>query len=203
LATVQSPRVPLALLALFAVVWSVLAIDASPRFGWFVEQLLVAVALPVLILSYRRFRFSNLSYALITVFLIVHEIGAHWSYWVPLPWEEWGFARNHYDRVVHFAFGLLLALPVWEFLGRVVGLQGRWRAVFTVDVIVVASVAYEVIEWLAALVLAPDAGDRFVGLQGDLFDPVKDIALGGLGAILAMLSTMRLRSRRAAEPVAS
>lgn len=192
---VQSPRVPLILLAAFAVIWTILAIDASPRFGWAVEQILVFIVIPVLIVTYRWLPLSNASYVLIFLFLVIHEIGAHWSYWVPLPWEEWGFARNHYDRIVHFSFGLLLAYPFRELLMRIVGLGRGWASVFAVDVVVVASVVYEVIEWLAALVLAPEAGDRFVGLQGDLFDPVKDIALGGLGAIIAMVGLWVFRPR--------
>lgn len=189
-------RVPPALLAAFAVAWVALAIDPTYRFGWFLENLLVFAALPVLVLSYWRFRLSNLSYTLIFLFLLLHEVGAHYSYWVPLDWEGMGFERNHYDRVVHAGFGLLLAYPLREALQRALRTGPGWGASLAVGAVLAFSAVYEIVEWLAALVVDPRAAESFVGLQGDLFDPIKDMALAGGGAIVALAVAAALERRR-------
>ena len=136
-------RAPHIFLAAFAGVWVVTAIRPLYFQDWFLENLLVFATVPVLVGTYRRFRFSNLSYLLITLFLILHVIGAHYTYSeVPLGnWlrDGWQMSRNHYDRVVHFTFGLFLAYPLWEILVRVGGVRNGWSYAVTVPVVLAGS----------------------------------------------------------------
>ena len=118
------------LLATFVVLWVVLAIKPLYRQDWLLENILVAVLVPTGLLIARYFRLSNLSYTLITVFLILHITGAHYTYEkVPFGYtlSDWfGAERNHYDRIVHFSFGFLLAYPIREMFLRIASVRGLW-----------------------------------------------------------------------------
>lgn len=182
-----SRRYPKVALGLIFVAWIVSAIGAIQPFDWFLESILVMLFVPLLVLTYRRFPLSDLSYTLILIFLCLHLVGAHWAYGaVPIPWEQWGFERNHYDRVVHFSFGLLMSYPIREAFYRIARARGFWGFFLPLDVTLSFSAVYEIIEWLVAAIVSPEAGAAFVGAQGDLFDPIKDMALAGTGAILTM-----------------
>ena len=95
--------------------------------------------------------------------------------------------RNHYDRVVHFSFGLLLAIPVRELLARWTGLAGRAASFVALLAILAGSMVYEIIEWAFVLVADPAAGTAFLGAQGDPWDAQKDMALASLGGLLTLL----------------
>ncbi|MDH5750154.1 MAG: DUF2238 domain-containing protein, partial [Rhodospirillales bacterium] len=111
----SSRRLRVGLVAFYAAVWIIAAIDPFDRFDWFLENLLVAAFAVYLFASYRRHPLSDLSYVLITLFLTLHAIGAHYTY-SEMPMGHWlkdafEMERNHYDRVVHFTYGLLCAVP--------------------------------------------------------------------------------------------
>jgi putative membrane protein len=198
-------RVPLACLLVFAAAWTALAIAPSYREDWLLENLPVFLAVPSAVLTYRRFRFSDRAYVQMTAFLILHAVGAHYTYSeVPLgAWvsELLGWSRNHYDRFVHFAFGVLLLRPVRELAFRHGREPGRW-AVFLLSVAAVSalSVTYEVVEWLTAIVVDPKAGTAFLGTQGDQWDAQKDMVLACAGAVLAAL-VEEVCSRQGVRPV--
>jgi putative membrane protein len=191
-------RYPLVLLAVFIVYaagWAYRPVDAK---DWALENALAAAFLLALIVSYRRFPLSNVSYTLIFVFLCLHTIGAHYTYSL-VPYDEWakklsgttingtfGFQRNHFDRLVHFTFGLLLAYPVREMFLRVAGVRGFWGYYLPLDVTMSLSMLYELIEWAAAIMLGSELGQAYLGTQGDVWDAHKDMALATLGAIIAM-----------------
>jgi putative membrane protein len=161
----------------------------------------VFVSAAVLIPGYRRFRFSNTSYALLTVFLTLHMAGAHYTYAeTPLGFwlQDWfGFERNHYDRLVHFSFGLLLVLPLREYLLSRSGVTAGWSYLFSVVVVMALSAFYEIIEMLAAVVVSPELGTAYLGTQGDEWDAQKDSALASAGAIVAVVAAWGWqRSRR-------
>jgi putative membrane protein len=105
---------------------------------------------------------------------------------VPYEWVRLGTERNHYDRIVHFSFGLLMAYPIREVFHRVAHARGFWGYYLPLDVTLAFSALYEVLEWLFATVAAPEQGTAFLGSQGDPFDAVKDMALAGTGAALTM-----------------
>src|SRR5204863_8499863 len=122
-------------LTIYVVFWIALAIRPSDRGDWFLENLLIFISVAVLALTYRTFQFSNLSYALILIFIVFHTVGAHYTY-AKVPAGFWlqdllRLKRNHYDRVIHFGFGFLLVYPMSELLvrfGRVKDTWGPWLA---------------------------------------------------------------------------
>lgn len=185
-------RVPAACLAVFLVVWTTLAIAPRHRADWLLENLPVLVAVPAAIVGYRRFRFSDRAYVQATIFLVLHTVGSHYTY-SEVPLGDWartafGFSRNHYDRLVHFAFGLLMLRPIRE-LGFRSGREPGPVALryFSVAAAAWWSLFYEVIEWLVAATVDPAAGTAYLGTQGDPWDAQKDMALATLGAVLAAL----------------
>ncbi len=110
--------------------WVLTAIRPLYPRDWLLENLLVFIYSALLLATYRRFAFSNLSYALFTVFLSLHLVGAHYTY-AEVPLGLWmrdalELSRNHYDRLVHFSFGLLIAYPFREILLRAAGLRRSW-----------------------------------------------------------------------------
>jgi putative membrane protein len=160
-------------------------------FDWALENGLVFCLIPVLIFSYRRFNFSDLSYLLIFIYLSIHEFGAHYKY-SDVPLGEWlkpllHTQRNHYDRIAHFSFGLLLAYPMREIAMRSLGVRGRWLYYLPVECTLALSAIYEILEALAANILTPERGEEFVGMQGDMWDSQEDMFMAGLGAVIGVL----------------
>lgn len=194
-----------ALALAYAAVWIVTSIRPLDRHDWLLENLLVFGLVIVLIATYRAFPLSDLSYLLITAFMTLHAIGAHYTYaQVPLGfWMEsaFGLARNHFDRIVHFSFGLLMAYPIREVFLRVANARGFWAYYLPLDVTLAFSALYEIIEMVIASLVAPGTGDAWLGTQGDVWDPQKDMGLAALGALLCMCITALIRKLRAPRPV--
>ena len=181
--------------------WVLTAIAPLYPRDWLLENLLVFAWSILLAFSYRWFRFSNLSYGLFTVFLSLHLVGAHYTY-AETPFGFWlqdwfGFERNHYDRLVHFSFGLLLAWPMREILLRQSGISPGWSYFLAVNCVLAFSAVYEIIEMVAAVIVSPELGTAYLGTQGDEWDAQKDGALAGTGAVMAMSAAWFFeRSRR-------
>lgn len=179
-------------LCLGAVGLGVLLAAIEPRYLYLYvsENALVFVSVPWLALTYRRFRFSNASYVALAVFLLMHEVGAHYGYDeapVFAGWEGWGWSRNPYDRVVHAAFGVLGAVPIRELLVRKAGLRGFVASQVTLAEIGASSLVYELIEWAYAKAANPNAVPMFLGAQGDPWDAQKDMANAFVGGLVACL----------------
>ncbi len=179
------------LLISFVIVWIWAAINPLFPHDWLLENYLVFISVPLILLSARYFKLSDTSYGLITLFMILHVVGSHYTY-AEVPFgdtlQTWlGASRNMYDRLVHFSFGLLLAYPIHEMFLRVAHARGFWGYFFPIDLTLSFSALYEVIEWIAARNVDPAAGIAFLGSQGDVWDAQKDMGLAGLGALLAML----------------
>jgi len=179
------------MIVLYAVFWGWMAIEPYAWSNWWLENLLVLAACAVLGLTFKRFRFTNVSYALITIFLALHTLGAHYSYnTTPIDrlLHYWfGFERDNFDRVVHTAFGLLIAYPVWECSVRIIGLKRKWAYVCTPLLILAFGALYELIEMWVALLVAPEVGTRFLGTQGDVWDAQHDMEVALYGAVAAMV----------------
>lgn len=154
-----------------------------------------------------RLEISRLSFSLIILFLCLHTLGARYLYSYT-PYDAWaerllginitdtfGFRRNHYDRVVHFSYGLLLAVPVQELERRYLKLSLMVSAVLAVEFILASSAAYELLEWMVAVIFTPEWAESFLGQQGDTFDAQKDTALATLGAMIAVNTNVLLRRR--------
>jgi putative membrane protein len=171
-------------------------------FDWGLENVLVTGFLVMLVLTYDRFPLSDLSYLLIVVFLSFHEWGAHYKY-SDVPLGEWmkpwlHTQRNHYDRVIHFSFGLLLSYPMQEVFLRLGRVTEGWRYYLPVEATLALSAVYEMMEAGVASVVSPQRGEEFVGMQGDIFDSQKDMFNATMGAIVAMVIVYAVRKRRAA-----
>ena len=184
-------RVPLILLALLALIVLVSGLNPFDRLVWVVESLLVFALAIGLIASYRNFRFSNLNYAWLLLFVALHLIGAHYTYVEAPPglWlADWlQLERNYYDRMMHFAFGLLVAPPVAELLNRAAGLRPAWCRWLTVAVVVALSSVYELIEAAVAILADPALGVPYLATQGDIWDAQKDIALALVAATISVM----------------
>jgi len=171
--------------------WVWAAINPVHPDDWLLENYLVFLFVPLILITARYFRLSAVSYTLITVFMILHVIGSHYTYAeVPFGFrlQEWlGSGRNMYDRLVHFSFGLLIAYPMREMFLRVAKSKGFWGFFFPVDITLSVSAVYELIEWFAAVNVDASAGIAFLGAQGDVWDAQKDMGLAGAGALIAML----------------
>jgi putative membrane protein len=191
-------RFPLTLLGLFLVIAALLGIAPKHRDDWALENALAVLGVLVLVATYRRMRLSKVSYAMIFVFLAIHEVGAHYTY-SEVPYDEWfetltgetlsarlGLERNHFDRLVHFLYGLLLAYPFRELFVRVADVRGFWGYFLPLDVVMSTSMLYELIEWGAAGVLGEGLGQDFLGTQGDVWDAHKDMLLATAGAAIAL-----------------
>lgn len=183
-------RFHISLLLAFIAVWIWAAIEPIHPHDWLLENYLVFIFVPLILVVSRYFRLSNLSYGLLTLFMTMHVVGSHYTYAeVPLGYElqEWlGASRNMYDRMVHFSFGLLLAYPMREIFLRIAKSEGVWGYWLPVELVLAFSAAYEIIEWLVAAQVDPAAGLAFLGSQGDVWDAQKDMLVAGLGACIAM-----------------
>lgn len=193
--------------AVYLVLWTAMAINPLYRADWMLENALVVVAVIGIAASYRSFPLSKISYTLIFVFLCLHTIGSHYTY-SEVPYDRWfqsafgfsldealGFERNHFDRLVHFCYGLLLAYPVREMFLRVAHARGFWGYFLPLDLTMSTSLLYELIEWGAALAFGGELGMAYLGTQGDVWDAHKDMGLASLGALIAMLATAAINLR--------
>ena len=189
--------------ALVAAVLGVLAwsgIHPADRFTWLMEVFPVLIALPVLVLTGRRFRFTTLVYALLAVHAVILMVGGRYTYAeVPLGFrmQEWfGFARNHYDRIGHFAQGFVPAMVAREILVRRSPLAGsRWLPFVVVCFCLALSAFYELIEWWTALATG-SAATAFLGTQGDPWDTQWDMCWALIGATVSLALLSRLHDRQ-------
>lgn len=198
-ASSQSARYPLILLGAFALWWAALAVAPWYRDDWWLENALVFVAVPWLVLNARRLRYSNRAYTALFVFFALHAVGAHYTY-AEVPYEQWsralfgqginetlGLSRNHFDRLVHGLYGLLVTPTAIELLDARAPQRGMWRWLLPWLFMVSHGAIYEMVEALAALLFGGDLGQAYLGTQGDVWDAQKDAAMAALGAALAVL----------------
>lgn len=187
---------------LFALAW--LAAAWQPLFpqDWALENVLSLAAAWWLLRHHRRQPLSNLSYSLLLLFAVAHELGSHYTY-AEVPYDQWaqalwggslselfGVSRNHYDRVVHFLFGLLCYQPLREVVAQDVQPRSSASCGYPWAVICTISLLYEVIEWAAAAAFGGDLGQAYLGTQGDVWDSQKDSALAAAGGAMAMLFSL-------------
>lgn len=174
-------------------VWLWSAHEPYSRPEWAMENLLVGGYAIVLILTYRYFRFTNLSYGLFGLFWTLHLIGAHYTY-AETPIGFWmqdvmDWNRNNYDRLVHFSYGLLCGYAMWDILIRCARIRQSWSYFMAVVSILAFSSFYELLEAVVAVVITPELGILWIGAQGDEWDAHKDTLLAMLGAIITMMIT--------------
>jgi putative membrane protein len=164
---------------------------ARDRFTWILEVFPILIALPILLITYTRFPLTRLLYVLIILHFIILSVGGIYTYEkVPLGYwmQDWfGFARNHYDRIGHFAQGFIPALISREVLLRTSPLRpGKWLSVIVVALCLAISASYELVEWRVSVAQGASA-DAFLGTQGDEWDAQWDMCMALIGATAAII----------------
>jgi putative membrane protein len=194
----QSREATLLGLVLAVLVWS--GIHPHDRFTWFLEVVPALIAIPALVLTRRRFRFTPLVYTLIAIHASILMVGGKYTYAeVPLGFwmERWfGWSRNHYDRIGHFAQGFVPAMVAREILIRRSPLKGsRWLPFLVGCFCLALSASYELFEWRMA-VATGTAADAFLGTQGDPWDTQWDMFFALVGAVTSLLLLSRVHDRQ-------
>lgn len=203
--TTNSPRLLMAYGVIFLLSWVYTLVTTSDGANWITENVLTFLFLGVMAWGYPRFRFSDLSFTMMFAFMMLHIFGAQHTY-ANAPLGYWiqdmlNLERNHYDRIVHFSFGLMMAYPMRDyFLNKM-----QWPIwvcwVLPVEITLSFSGAYEIIEFAVAEFFFPDVGVAYLGTQGDPWDAQKDMLLAFTGAITSMVLTAVIgRKRRKALP---
>jgi len=170
------------------------------RFDWLLENMIVFLAVPLLLMMYRHLPLSKISYSLIFIFLCLHEVGSHYTY-AEVPYDQWfetltgtgfnervGWERNHYDRLIHLFYGLLITYPVREIVLRVSRVRRFSAYLLPLLVVISTSTIFELLEWAAVIVFGGDLGIAYLGTQGDVWDAQKDMLLAAIGGLIATLA---------------
>jgi putative membrane protein len=181
-------------------VWS--GIEPHDRFTWLLEVAPVLLGAPVLVALRQRFRLTRLVYTLLWLHAIILMVGGKYTYAeVPLGFwlqDAFGFSRNHYDRIGHFAQGFIPAMLAREVLIRRAPLAGsRWLPFLVVCFCLAFSALYELIEFWTALATG-EAAEAFLGTQGDVWDTQWDMQMALIGAVAALATLSRLHDRQLA-----
>jgi len=181
----------------FIGVWADSLIGTTDINNWMLENILTFGFMIFLIGTYKKFQFSDLSYLLMAIYLCLHVYGSKYTYadntfgyWLQ---DTFDLARNHYDRIVHFSFGFLLAYPMREMFLKWLRYPKMVAWLLPIEITLSISGLYELIEWGVADVFFTEQGDAYLGTQGDIWDAQKDMFLATLGAVLAtaIVSTIK------------
>ncbi len=197
---ITSNKYPLILLIIVVSFWIWSGINPhDTRLTWVLETFPVMIALPIMLITYRRFRLTGLTYTLIAIHAIILMLGGHYSYAkVPLGFwmEDWfGWTRNDYDKIGHLMQGFGPAIYVREIITRTSPLKpGKWLSFISVAVPLAFSAIYEIIEWLASLSNPTDT-EAFLGTQGYIWDTQTDMFWCLIGSILALSLFTRVHNR--------
>lgn len=190
----------------FLVLFALTAISPTKRMQWYANGAPLAAYVLLLAITYRRYRFSNLSYLLMFLFCCLHLYAVHYTY-EHTPFDHWlksafHAKRSYYDRIVHCGFGLTFAYPIRELIVAKMKVHPLWTYALPIVVILGFGGLFEICEWLAAAVAGSGGEAAFVGLQGDVFDTQKDMLLGLIGVLVAIgiigIAVWRRRRRRSA-----
>jgi putative membrane protein len=196
---------------IFSAFWIYSGFTTPDLLNWLLENTLTLTLIIFLAAFYNIFRFSDTSYTLIFLFLLLHVYGSQYQY-PDNPLGEWlkenyGLSRNPYDRFVHLGFGLLLAYPMHEVLAYGFNVKRFLSYLLPVEIVLSLSALYELLEWVVAdLVFKEDQqGMAYLGAQGDVWDAQKDIGLAFAGALVAMglallLHRYRQQKRQTSKP---
>ncbi len=173
----------------FLINWINSYIGNTDTANWILENTLVFLFLGFMTFNYKKFQFSDLSYLLICIYLCLHVYGSKYTY-AENPFGYWlkdalDLSRNHYDRIVHFSFGFLLAYPMREMFLKWLKFPSWVAWTLPIEITLSISAFYELIEWAVADVFFKAQGDAYLGTQGDIWDAQKDIFLAFIGSILA------------------
>ena len=182
-------KYPKGLALCYIIFFIALGLNPAFRAVWIAEAIPLVIVFLFLVISYRYFVFSNLAYTLMALWLVLRNIGAHYTFAnVPFDWINHllDSTRNQFDRFAHFSIGLY-AFPVAEFLVRKGHCKPIIAALFGLFAIMATAAAYEIVEWWYAASAGGEAGIEFLGSQGDIWDAQKDMLADTLGAIASLI----------------
>jgi putative membrane protein len=177
-----------------------LALGIAPRdrADWAAELIMPVLMVAACTIGSRWLVFSRLAYALILAHVVVQLWGGHFTYgrepvfgWLQ---ERFGLARNHYDRLAHFALGFCLYVPIREFIVRAARVSRGWACFFSITLISAVAGWWELFEW-ALVAFRPALTADYLGMQGDIWDAQQDMLQGVLGALVAWPVFTRWHSR--------
>lgn len=188
--------IPQLLLIGYLILFFLLALHPLDRATWWAENIPVLIVVSALVVSFKKFRFSNVSYLLMALFLYIHTIGGHYTF-EKVPFDFFNNilnqlhldfifpeGRNNFDRVGHFLVGVF-AYPVAELALRKKWINGIFMAIILgVFALGFWGAFYEIIEMGYAIIFGGDQAANFLGSQGDIWDAQKDMLLDILGAVV-------------------
>jgi putative membrane protein len=184
------PRSHKIIYLLYVMFWVAMAIDPKYPADWLLENILVFLLFPFIVYMDRKYHYTSFSIILLLIFASMHSLGSHYTYaqmeHFDLITQLFGFERNHYDRVVHFSFGLLVFRILFEMINQKTSSLGT-ALFFTLTTVVTISTVYELLEWLVVIILHPELGSAFLGTQGDHWDAQKDTLVAIIGAVINMV----------------
>lgn len=173
--------------ALYILVWIIMAINPKYPQDWLLENVLVFIFFPFIIWMDKKNNYTLLSIIFLLIFASLHSLGSHYTYAEMEHFnaitEFFGFERNHFDRLVHFLFGLLTFRVLFEMITPGTTTV-KTALVFTFTLVISISAFYEILEWFAVIILQPDLGLAFLGTQGDIWDAQKDTIVAIIGALI-------------------
>lgn len=187
-------------LYLAVLVWSLI----RPRdlLTWALEMTPMLLFLLVLLLTFKRFPFTSLTYVWVWIALLLVTVGAHYTYehnpWFDWIKQSWGWKRNDYDRFGHFVKGIVVALLARELLVRASPLQGnhpKWLVFLVLNIVLSVAALYELLEFAVAKISGTSA-DAFLGTQGDVWDSEWDMLMSLLGSVVSLLLWSRWQNRQ-------
>ncbi len=197
---ISSNKYPATLLIVVMIFWIWSGIKLhDTRLTWVLETFPFMIALPVMLITYRRFRLTNLAYTLIAIHAMILMLGGHYSYAkVPLGFwmQDWfGWSRNNYDKIGHFMQGFGPAIYVREIVARTSPMKpGKWLSFMSISVPLAFSALYEIVEWLASLSNPADT-EAFLGTQGYIWDTQTDMFWCLIGSVIALILLTRIHNR--------
>lgn len=178
------------MIVIYTAAFVVLALRPVNQFEWWFENIATFIVVASLVGIYRKKRLTNLSYACILILLVLHAVGAHYTYSL-CPIGEWmkvffKFKRNNFDRLVSFTFGLLSSLPMMEIIYQKLRIRYIQACMLSSVCILALFALYELARMYSLIILSSQQATIFLGLQGDLWDCQNDMALGLLGSVITM-----------------
>lgn len=188
------------LISVFAVTFLASVINPKEGFTCFLEVIPAIIGFLILAFTFKKFRFTNFTYTLILIHCIILFVGGHYTYAeVPLfdyIKEIFHQSRNNYDKVGHFAQGLVPAMIIRElFIRKNVISNKSFFNFIIVSICLAISATYEFIEWFVSLATG-DGGDAFLGTQGYVWDTQSDMLFATIGAIMGLILFSRIQDKQ-------
>ena len=183
-------KLPHLLLLAYLVQFTLLGIEPYDRAVWWAENIPILLIVLTLVITHRYFVFSSTAYLMMACLVFLHTIGGHYTFErVPFDFitENFGFSRNHYDRVAHFSVGFYAYAAAELLLVRGMVASRIVLFMFPLSIIIAVAGSYEIFEWIYATMADGSAGNAVLGSQGDEWDAQKDILADTLGAITALI----------------